>query len=132
MFKFLKPKNKIVEQTTSLLHEQIDKAKINNDQWNEKFGSKFSLGYIMGFSTILIKSKTKNDKDTANGTEGVFENLFGRKNGVKRIATAKMYSENNEFKKGLEKARIDLIEFVDNDGESPHSLFDFLKHRTEF
>lgn len=129
MFKFFKPKNKIVKQTTSLLREQIDKAKTNNDQWNEKFGSKFSIGYIMGFSTILIKSKIKNDKDTANGTEGVFENLFGRKDGIKIMATAKMYSGNDEFKEGLEKARIDLFEFIDNDGESPHSLFDFLKNK---
>ena len=128
MLKFFKPKNKIIKQTAILLKEQINEAMLNNELWSEKFESKFVLGYIMGFSTILIKSKTKNKEETANGTKKVFENLFGKDNGMRVMATASISQETEEFKKGLEQGRIDLIEFINNDGEKPHGLKDFLKN----
>ena len=128
MFKFFKPKPKIIKQTATLLREQIDEAMPDNDLWHEKFGSKFALGYIMGFSTILIKSKTKDDEITANGTKKVFENLFGKDKGIRVMQTANISQNTEEFKNGLEKARLDLIEFIDKDGDRPHSLKDFLKN----
>lgn len=128
MFKFFMPKPKIIEQTATLLREQIDEAMQNNDLWHEKFGSKFALGYVMGFSTMLIKSKTKDDIVTADGTKKVFENLFGKDKGIRVMQTANIYQDTNEFKDGLEKARLDLIEFINKDGDRPHSLKDFLKN----
>lgn len=121
------PKNKIIKQTTALLREQINEAMSDNDLWHEKFGSKFALGYIMGFSTILIKSKTKNEEEVASGTKKVFENLFGKDKGIRVMATASISQKTEEFENGLEQARIDLIEFIDNDGERPHGLKYFLK-----
>jgi len=127
MLKFFQSKNKIIKQTTTLLKEQINEAMSNNKLWSEKFGSKFVLGYIMGFSTILIKSKTKSKEETANGTKKVFENLFGKDNGIRVMETASISQETKEFKNGLEQARVDLIEFINNDGEKSHGLKDFLK-----
>ena len=127
MLKFFKPKNKIIKQTITLLKEQINEAIPNNELWREKFGSKFALGYIMGFSVILIKSKSKNKEVTADGTKKVFENLFGKDEGMRVMATASISQETEEFKNGLEQARIDLVEFIDNDGERPCGLKKFLK-----
>jgi hypothetical protein len=128
MFKFFKPKPKIIKQTATLLREQIDEAMQNDDLWHEKFGSKFALGYITGFSTILIKSKTKDDKITVDGTKKVFESLFGKDKGIRVMQTANIYQTTEEFKDGLEKARLDLKEFIDNDGDRPHSLKNFLRN----
>jgi len=128
MFKLFKSESKIIKQTTVLLREQIDEAMPDNNLWREKFGSKFVLGYITGFSVILIKSKTKNEKETASGTQKVFENLFGKDRGMRIMQTANIYQKAEEFQNGLEQARLDLIEFIDNNGKRPDGLKNFLKN----
>jgi hypothetical protein len=126
MFNIFKSDPIIFKQVTRLLKEQIDESIPNNNSWKKNFGNAFTLGYIFAFSSMLIKSKTKDDAITARGTLKVFNNLFGKKDGIRMIATANAHSNTEEFKNGAEQARLDCVEFIDNGGEKPHSLKDFL------
>lgn len=123
---FFNRKPKIVTQTVALLKEQIDEARPNNPLWKDKFGSEYALGYIMSFSTVLIKSKTHDDDVTSDGVLEVFESLFGSKDGIRVMQTANQYKNTKDFEMGLEDARNDLIEFIDKSGERPNRLHSFL------
>ena len=127
---FNTPASKIVKQTESLLREQIDSAK-DSKEWYKNMANEYVLGYIFMFSLVLIKSKLKDEKESAIGVSKVFDKLFGKKNGngTRVMWLVKKYANSKILQEGSEKARLELIEWINNNGTRPNGLNKFLNKK---
>jgi len=131
---FNTPASKIVKQTEFLLREQINSTR-DSEEWHKNMANEYVLGYIFMFSLVLIKSKLKDEKKSALGVSKVFDKLFRirKKNGnvIRIMWLTKKYANSKIFQEGSEKARLELVEWINNNGTRPNGLAKFLNKKSK-